>query len=78
MFMYMCMFVLLFAHLIWDNDIFKRDATSIGRTLTHVPLLNNREKWAMSEGVGVGWRGEEWRCEGEMEGRRKRNRAHHY
>ena len=72
------MFVLLFAYLVWDDDIFKRDATSIGSTLTHVPLLNNREKWAMSEGVGVGWRGEEWRCEDEMEGHRKRNRAHHY
>ena len=62
-------YVLLFVtHLIWNNDVFKCDATGIGRTLTHVPLLSDREKWVMSEGVGVGWRGEEWRYEGEMEG----------
>lgn len=43
---FMCMFVfLLHTHLIWNDDIFKRDATGVGCTLTHVPLLNDREKW---------------------------------
>lgn len=62
--MHMCMYVfLLRTHLVWNDDIFKRDATGIGCTLTHVPLLNDREKWARgrrvrkeSEEVGERWR----------------------